>query len=228
MGRGKHSFLNDGDEHVGVDIPANPLSFVGARQHAQDFPGLPASLLASTSPQSRCPPLGHANMFRIFPTCWRLCWRRPPRKPFVFRWGTPTRFRLFRSAGVIVGVDLPAKPLSYVGARQHAQDFPGLPGLLLASTSPQSLYPTSDHANMKWIFPASWHHCWRRPPRKAFVLRRDTPTWFRLFRSAGVIVGVNLSAKPLSYVGSRQHDSDYLNLPVLKNERTCIRKAISA
>ena len=147
MGRGKHSFLNDGDEHVGVDIPANPLSFVGARQHAQDFPGLPASLLASTSPQSRCPPLGHANMFRIFPTCWRLCWRRPPRKPFVFRWGTPTRFRLFRSAGVIVGVDLPANPLSSVGARQHAQDFPGLPGLLLASTSPQSLYPTSDHAN---------------------------------------------------------------------------------
>ena len=33
MGRGKHSFLNDGDEHVGVDLPANPLSFVGARQH---------------------------------------------------------------------------------------------------------------------------------------------------------------------------------------------------
>ena len=142
MGRGKHSFLNDGDEHVGVDIPANPLSFVGARQHAQDFPGLPASLLASTFPQS--------------------------------------------------------------------------------------LYPTSDHANMKWIFPASWHHCWRRPPRKPFVFRWGTPTRFRLFRSAGVIVGVDLPAKPLSYVGSRQHDSDYLNLPVLKNERTCIRKAISA
>ena len=65
MGRGKHSFLNDGDEHVGVDIPANPLSFVGSRQHAQDFPGLPASLLASTSPQILCLPPGHANKLRL-------------------------------------------------------------------------------------------------------------------------------------------------------------------
>lgn len=42
MGRGKHSFLNDGDEHVGVDLLAKPLSSVGARpQHASaylDFP----------------------------------------------------------------------------------------------------------------------------------------------------------------------------------------------
>lgn len=41
MGRGKHSFLNDGDEHVGVDLPAKPLSSVEARQHASaylDFP----------------------------------------------------------------------------------------------------------------------------------------------------------------------------------------------
>ena len=75
MGRGKHSFLNDGDEHVGVDIPANPLSFVGARQHAQDFSGLPASLLASTSPQSLCPSSGRANMVKIFPVYQRHCWR---------------------------------------------------------------------------------------------------------------------------------------------------------
>ena len=75
MGRGKHSFLNDGDEHVGVDIPANPLSFVGARQHAQDFSGLPASLLASTSPQSLCPSSGRAKMVKIFPVYQRHCWR---------------------------------------------------------------------------------------------------------------------------------------------------------
>lgn len=39
MGRGKHSFLNDGDEHVGVDLPANPLSFVEASQHGMNFSG---------------------------------------------------------------------------------------------------------------------------------------------------------------------------------------------
>ena len=33
MGRGKRSFLNDGDEHAGVELSAKPLSFVGARQH---------------------------------------------------------------------------------------------------------------------------------------------------------------------------------------------------
>ena len=148
MGRGKHSFLNDGDEHVGVDIPANPLSFVGARQHAQDFPDLPASLLASTSPQNLCPPSRHANMVKFFPVCRRHCWRRPPRKSFVLRRSAPTCSGFSRSASVIVGVDLPAKPLSSVEARQHAQDFPGLPASLLASTSPQILCLPSRHANM--------------------------------------------------------------------------------
>ena len=127
MGRGKHSFLNDGDEHVGVDLPAKPLSSVEASQHAQDFPGLPASLLASTSPQNLCLPSRRANMVKFFPVCRRHCWRRPPRKTFVFRWGTPTCSGFSRSASVIVGVDLPANPLSSVEARQHASaylDFP--------------------------------------------------------------------------------------------------------
>ena len=123
MGRGKHSFLNDGDEHVGVELSAKPLSFVGARQHDQDFPDLPASLLASTSPQNLCLPSRRANMVKFFLVCWRHCWRRPPRKSFVLRRGTPTRLRFFRSAGVIVGVDIPANPLSSVGARQHDSDF---------------------------------------------------------------------------------------------------------
>ena len=73
MGRGKHSFLNDGDEHVGADLPAKPLSSVWSRQHGVDFPDLPASLLASTSLQSRCPPSGHANTIRIISIC------QPPR-----------------------------------------------------------------------------------------------------------------------------------------------------
>ena len=127
MGRGKHSFLNDGDEHVGVDLPAKPLSSVEARQHGKVFFGLPASLLASTSPQNLCPPSRHANMLKFFPVCRRHCWRRPPRKTFVFRWGTPTCSGFSRSASVIVGVDLPANPLSSVEARQHAAaylDFP--------------------------------------------------------------------------------------------------------
>ena len=99
---------------------------------------------------------------------------------------------------------------------------------MLASTSPQSLCPTMGHANMEWIFPASRRYCWRRHPRKAFVLSWGTPTRFRLFRSAGVIVGVDLPANPLSSVGTRQHDSDYLDLSASTNERTCIRTAISA
>ena len=127
--------------------PAKPLSSVEARQHGKVFFGLPASLLASTSPQNLCPPSRHANMLRIFQVCQRHCWRRPPRKTFVFRRGTPTCSGFSRSASVIVGVDLPAKPLSSVEARQHAQDFPGLPASLLASTSPQNLCLPLGHAN---------------------------------------------------------------------------------
>ena len=104
-------------------------------------------MLASTSPQILCPSSGRANMLRIFQVCQRHCWRRPPRKAVVLHWGTPTCSGFSRPAGVFVGVDLPANPLSSVGARQHGSDYSGLPGSLLASTSPQSLYPTSDHAN---------------------------------------------------------------------------------
>ena len=159
MGRGKHSFLNDGDEHVGVDIPANPLSFVGARQHAQDFPDLPAALLASTSPQILCLPSRRANMVRFFPVCRRHCWRRHPRKSFVLRRSAPTCSGFSRPAGGIVGVDIPANPLSSVETRQHGKVFSGLPASLLASTSPQILCPSSERANMLRIFPTCRRHC---------------------------------------------------------------------
>ena len=157
------------------------------------------SMLAPTSPQSLYPLSWHANMLRIF-----------------------------RPAGIFVGADLPAKPLSSVVARQHAQDFSGLPASLLAPTSPQSLYPLSWHANMLRIFPACRHLCWRRPPRKAFILRRGTPTCSGFFWPAGIFVGADLSAKPLSFVVARQRAQDFSGLPAPKNERTCIRKAISA
>ena len=140
------------------------------------FSMMEMSMLAPTSPQSRCLPLGHANK----------------------EW-------LFRLAGAIVGVDQHANHLSYVGARQHAQDFPGLPGPLLAPTSLQSRCLPSSHANMEWIFPARGRHCWRRPPRKPFVFRWVTPTCSGFSRSAGVIVGVDLPANILSSVGSHQH-----------------------
>lgn len=68
--------------------------------------------------------------------------------------------RIF-SAGTFVGVDFLAEPLSSVGARQHSPDFPDLPASLLASTSPQSLYPPSGHANMLRFFSA------RRKPLSA-------------------------------------------------------------
>lgn len=97
---------------------------------------------------------------------------------------------------------------------------------MLASNSPQSLCPSSEHANMVKIFPVCRCHCWRRPPHKAFVLRRGAPTWLRFSRSTGVIVGVDLPTKPLFFVRARQHGSAYLDFPVPKNEITCIRKAI--
>ena len=97
---------------------------------------------------------------------------------------------------------------------------------MLASTSPQNLCLPSRRANMVKFFPVCRRHCWRRHPRKSFVYRRGTPTWLSFFRSVGIIVGVDLPAKPLSSVEARQHASAYLDFPVPKNEITCIRKAI--
>lgn len=114
-----------------------------------------------------------------------LCWRRLPRRAFVFRRVTPTCSGFSRPAGGIVGVDLLAKPLSSVGSRQHSPDFPDLPASLLASTSSQSLCLPSRHANILRIFPARRRHCWRRHPCKAFVLRRATPTCSGFSRLAG-------------------------------------------
>ena len=82
-----------------------------------------------------------------------------------------------RSAGAFVGVALPAKPFTFIGPRQPGPDFPGPSAPLLASPSLQSLLHPSGHANLARIFPARRRLCWRRPPRKAFYLRRATPTW---------------------------------------------------
>ena len=142
-----------------------------------------------------------------------LCWRRLPRRAFVLRRGTPTFSGFFRPAGIIVGVDLLAKPLSSVEARQHSPDFPGPPESLLASTSSQSLYLPSGHANILRIFPTCRRHCWRRLPRRAFVFRRDTPTFSGFSRPAGVIVGVDFPAKSLSSVGARQYAQVFLGSP---------------
>ena len=144
--------------HVGVALLAKPLSFVEPRQHAPAFPDLPAPMLAPTSPQSLCPSSSHANTPRLFPTCRRLCWRRPLRKAFVLRRATPTRPGFFQSAGVFVGADLSAKPLSFVGSRQHAPAFSGLPASLLAPISPQSLCPSLSHANTQKHRPKSMQY----------------------------------------------------------------------
>ena len=148
-------------------------------------------MLASTSPQSLLPPSRHANMVRIFPVCRRLCWRRPPRKAFYFRRGTPTWSGLSRTPGAYVGVALLAKPFTSVEARQHGPDYPGLPAPMLASTSSQSLLPPSRHANMVRIFQACRCLCWRRPPRKTSYLRRGTPTWSGFSRPPGAREGKN-------------------------------------
>ena len=54
------------------------------------FSMMEMSMLASTSPLILCPSSDRANMLRIFQVCQRHCWRRPPRKSFVFRRGAPT------------------------------------------------------------------------------------------------------------------------------------------
>ena len=133
--------------HVGVALPAKPLSSVGPRQQAPPFPTLPAPMLVSPSRQSLCLPSGHANKAHPFPRCRHQCWCRPPGKAFVFRRATPTRPALSRDAGAHVGVALPAKPLFSVGQRQQDLPFPALPAPMLASPCPQSLNPSSGYAN---------------------------------------------------------------------------------
>ena len=169
--------------------------------------------LASTSPQSLCPSLGHANTVRIFSACRRPCWRLVPRKAFVLRRATPTRPGFSRLPGALVGALFPASPYSSVGTRQHGPNSPGLPAPLLAPCSPQSLCPSSGHANMVRIFPACRRPCWRLVPRKPLFLRRGTPTWPGFPRSVGALVGALFPAKPLSFAEPRQHGPDSPGLP---------------
>ncbi len=162
--------------HVGVDLPAKPLPSVWSRQQERDSPGLPASMLASTSRQSLCLPSGHANKNGISQGFRCPCWRRLPGKVFAFHLVTPTRTGFPRASGADVGVDLPAKPLPSIWSRQQERDSPGLPASMLASTSRQSLCLPSGHANKLRIPQGFRRRCWRRPPGKAFVFRLVTPT----------------------------------------------------
>ena len=167
----RSGFFQSAGVFVGADLSAKPLSFVEPRQHAPAFSNLPASLLASTSSQSPYPSPNRANTPWVFPICRRICRRRPSRKAFALRRFTPTRPGFFRFAGAHVGVDLPAKPLPFVGSRQRAPAFSGLQVPMVASTFPQSLCPSSVHANTPRLFPTCRRQCWRRPHRNAFVLR---------------------------------------------------------
>ena len=81
---------------------------------------------------------------------------------------------------------------------------------MLAWASPQSLCPSSRHANRARTFRAGGNPCWRGPARKAFVLRLATPTGPGLSAPAAAHVGVGLPAKPLSFVSSRQQIPDFL------------------
>ena len=163
-------------------------------------------MLASTSRQSLCLPSGHANKNRIPQGFRRRCWRRPPGKAFAFRLVTPTRTGFPRASGVHVGVDFPAKPLPSVWSRQQERDSPGFPAPMLASTSRQSLCLPSGHANKLRISRGFRRRCWRRPPGKAFAFRLVTPTRTGFPGAFGVHVGVDLPAKPLPSVWSRQQE----------------------
>ena len=149
-----------------------------------------------TSSSLRWPLAGHANKARPFPRCRRPCWRRPAGKALIHRRVTPTKPGFCRAASAHVGVALPAKPLSSVEPRQQDPPFPTLPAPMLASPCRQSLNPSSGHANKLRPFPRCRRSCWRRPPGKAFVFRRATPTSSALSRAAGAHVGVTLPAEP--------------------------------
>ena len=47
---------------------------------------------------------------------------------------------------------------------------------MLAPCCPQSLEPSSSHANMRRVFSVGGQACWRPAARKALILRRVTPT----------------------------------------------------
>ena len=163
-------------------------------------------MLASTSRQSLCLPSGHANKNRIPQGFRRRCWRRPTGKAFAFPLVTPTRTGFPRASGVHVGVDFPAKPLPSVWSRQQERDSPGFPATMLASTSRQSLCLPSGHANKNGIPQGFRHPCWRRPPGKAFAFRLVTPTSSEFPGASGADVGVDLPAKPLPSIWSRQQE----------------------
>ena len=161
--------------------------------------------MAPSSLRSLISSPGHANMLRFFPYSRRLCWRRPPCEALFLRRVTPTWPGFSRLPAGRVGAFLPAKPYSFVGSRQHAPVFPGRSAPMLAPAFLRGLIPSSSHANMAWIFPASRRPCWRRPPCEALFLRRVTPTCSGFSRIAGGFVGAVLPAKPYSFAGSHQH-----------------------
>ena len=144
----------------------------------------------------RWPLAGHANRAPRIPPGASPCWRRLAGKALILRRATPTKPGFCRPAGAHVGVALLAKPLSSVGPRQQDPPFPTLPAPMLASPCRQSLNPPSGHANKARPFPRCRRPCWRRPARRALILRRATPTRPALSRPAGAHVGVALLAKP--------------------------------
>ena len=134
----------------------------------------------------------HANRARIFCVGGRPCWRRAPRKALRLRLATPTGPEFSAPAVAHVGVGLPAKPLSFATPRQHRRLFLGARAPMLASATPQSLCPSSRHANRARIFCAGGRPCWRWPSRKAFALHLATPT-----------------PAPLSFASPRQQDPGF-------------------
>ena len=109
--------------------------------------------------------------------------------------------------------------LLFVGSRQHAPAFSNLPASLLAPTSPQSLCPSSSHANTPRLFPVCRCPCWRRPPRKALILRRTAPTRPGFSRPAGAHVGALF---PQGLITSSGHANTPWVFPICR--RICWRR----
>ena len=195
--------------HVGALYPASPCSFVGPRQQRRRIPGAGPPLLAPCFPQTLAPSSGHANRGAVIRARGLPCWRLAPRKPLCHRQATPTEAPLSERAAFHVGVLLPASPCAFVRPRQQRRRYPGARPSLLAPCSPQTLAPSSGHANRGAVIRARGLPCWRLAPRKPLRFRQATPTEAPLPRHAAFHVGALLPESPCFFVGSRQQGRRY-------------------
>ena len=161
-------------------------------------------MLAPCFPQALAPSSGHANRGAVSPARGLPCWRLASRKPLRLRQATPTPVPLPERAAFPVGALLLASPCAFVRPRQQRRRYPSARPSLLAPCFPQTLAPSSGHANIGAVIPVRGLPCWRLASRKPLRIRQATPTEAPFPRRAGFPVGALLPASPCAFVRPRQ------------------------